>query len=109
MPSAAFHARHASAIRRATGYAGIALTWGAVQFEAVKNPPRPQPLEAAADRNDGDDTACELHAQAADFPAGLPRQGDILTDTAGGSYRIARVETTPGLPGVIFHIPHVTA
>lgn len=100
---------HGRALRRALTHESIALSWGAVAFVAAKNPLPVTDVATAGnvDRNDGDNTSCTLLAVAADFPGALPEQGDRFTDAEGRSYRVARVEYTPGLPAIVFHIPNI--
>ncbi len=107
---------HTRALQRALAHESVTLTWGAVVFGATKNPlPKPglggNALDPV-DRNDGDDTACTLHAVVsadAGYLHGdaLPGQGEVFTDDAGRSYRVAKIDYTPGLPAIVFHIPNV--
>ena len=101
---------HGRALQRAQAHESLELTWGEVAFTATKNP-----LARSPDRvspNDGDATACTLHAvvsaDAGYLHAGnLPGQGDIFRDALGRSYRVEAISYTPGLPEIIFHIPAV--
>lgn len=107
---------HERALKRAISHESVELTWGALEFGATKNP-----LARRADdldRNDGDDTACTLTAVVSpDATPGepdgylhadaVPEQGDIFTDAAGRSYRVASRDWTPGLPKAVFHIANV--
>lgn len=111
-------ALHERAIKRALAHESVALTWGEVEFSAVKNP-----LATDADRidgNNGDNTACTLTAVVSPLatPAeadgmlhadAMPEQGETFTDDAGRSYRVARRDWTPGLPKAVFHIPNVVS
>lgn len=105
---------------RAHGHESVDLSWGDVEFRATKNPlPKPGLLAGGAtdktDANDGDDTACTLHAvvhATADKclrPDALPTQGEIFTDADGFRYRVTKIDYTPGLPPIVFHIPNVVS
>jgi hypothetical protein len=101
---------HERALKRALTHESIGLIWGAVVFAATKNPLAPSPDRTSP--NDGDDTACTLHAVVSTEdgflqPDNLPSQGDTFLDDAGRSYRVARIDYTPGLPAIVFHIPNV--
>lgn len=101
---------HERALKRALAHESVDLTWGEFAFSATKNP-----LARDAERtdeNNGDSTACTLHAVVSAEEGylhanQLPVQGSTFTDASGRSYRVASIDYTPGLPSIVFHIPNV--
>lgn len=91
--------------RRAFAHAGETFTFGEVTFKGFRD--AAPPLKEGIDRNDGDSTAGIVRACRADFPDGLPAQGDIFTDADARSHRVASVEYVPGHPIVAFHLGNI--